>query len=87
MATIVATRAQVSPPNTTQFIHHVYRPGAAILQGQVLIIDANGKVIPTSTAPGAGVAVYGLAMMPASVGGQAVEVFQQGFISGYAVSA
>jgi hypothetical protein len=25
-------------------------------------------------------------MMPASVGGQAVEVFQQGFISGFAVS-
>lgn len=88
MAVVVATRANVSPPNTTQFIHHPYRAAAQVLQGHVLIWNASGLVTATAgTAPAAGIAVAGIAMMRTEIGGPPVEAFQQGYLYGYDVSA
>ena len=87
MAVVVATRANVSPPNTTQFIHHPYRAAAQVLQGHVLIWNASGLVTATVAAVAAGVAVAGIAMARTEIGGPPVEAFQVGYLAGYDVSA
>lgn len=87
MAVVVATRAQIAPVNDREFEHGTYRPAAQLLKGMVAIWDASGFVVPTGgVAPGAGSEIAGIAMHRRDPGGQAVELFQRGFISGYVIS-
>lgn len=87
MAVVVATRANVSPLNTTQYPHHPYRVAAQVLPGHVLIWNGSGFVTATAgAAPAAGVSIAGIAMQRRDPGSQPVEAFQQGFIAGYDVS-
>lgn len=86
MAVITATRNNVAAVNNTQYLHNVYRVASQLLPGMLAIIDSNGFVIPTASAPAAGVSIYGIAMMRRDPGGQPVELFQQGWISGWDLS-
>lgn len=85
MAVVVATRADIAAINDLPYEHRVYRAAEALLMGMVAIWDASGYVIQTDTAPAATVKIAGIAMRRAGIG-EAVTLFQRGFISGYDVS-
>jgi hypothetical protein len=87
MAVIVATRTRIASLNSEQYLHHPYRAAAQVLPGHVCIWNASGYVTASVGAPAAGIAVAGIALSRRDPGGQAVELFQWGFISGYDVSA
>lgn len=85
MAAIPApTPSLINPTNEYPFIHRFFMPAATIVQGQVCIWNASRQIVPSGgTAPAAGVAIAGIAMRNERPGGQALSVFQQGFLWGY----